>query len=228
MQRQNVRVILASEYPRVRNFLREVVEEEPGAVIIGQAETAFKALTLARTLRPDVAIIDEGLPHTVGLDAVPLSRIGGLDTAQATSEEIPNTRVILLNNLDAEALAEGSSSAGGAALFSREIMGASVPFTLQQLCLGAEMPGGLVFANVRTRPGTSLRQRLAKLSDTAVLFGGLGILGGLGLMLTMVLADAGFILAVAGASAMLLGMVGKVTASLRRRAAGETDPATRD
>jgi CheY-like chemotaxis protein len=228
MQRQNVRVILASEYPRVRNFLREVVEEEPGAIIIGQAETASKALTLARTLRPDVAIIDGGLPHTVGLDAVPLSRIGGLDTAQTTSEEIPNARVILLNNLDAEASTEGSLSSEGAALFSREIMGASVPFTLQELCLEAEMPGGLVFASVQSRPGISLRHKVASLSDKAVLFGGLGMLGGLILMLTVVLSEAGFILAIAGATTMFLGMVGKVTASLRHKAPQETDTATRD
>jgi CheY-like chemotaxis protein len=97
MQRQNVRVILASEHPEVRHFLREVVEEESGAVILGQAENATKALALAKHLRPDVAIIDCYLPHTMGSDTVPLSRVGGLDVAESISEEIPDTKVVLLN-----------------------------------------------------------------------------------------------------------------------------------
>lgn len=70
MQRRNMRVMVASEYPEVQYFLREVVEGEDGAVIVGQAENATKALTLAQNLRPDIAIIDSYLPHVVGLDAV--------------------------------------------------------------------------------------------------------------------------------------------------------------
>ncbi len=50
--------MLASAYPEVRYFLREVVEEEGRALIVGQAENATKALALARNLRPDVAITD--------------------------------------------------------------------------------------------------------------------------------------------------------------------------
>src|SRR3990170_4440534 len=97
MGRRNIRVILASGNPSVRHFLRGAVEGEPGTTVIGQAENATKALVMARNLRPDIAIIDSYLPHSVSLETVPLSRIGGLDAAQAAFEEIPNLRVVLLN-----------------------------------------------------------------------------------------------------------------------------------
>ena len=89
MQRQNVRVIVASEYPEVRHFLSEVVEEQGGAIIIGQAENATKALTLARSLGPDGANVDSNLPRAIGLDTVPLSRIDGPPRrAQSAQNEI--------------------------------------------------------------------------------------------------------------------------------------------
>jgi hypothetical protein len=228
MQKRNVRVIVASEYPQARDFLKQVVEKAEGIFWVGQSRDVTKTLTLARNLRPDAAIIDCFLPYPAGLDTDRLSRLGGLDTAQAITEEMPNTRVILLNNLDTEVSPKHSPGPNGITFFSRETLETSIPFTLQDLYHEMEMPGGLVFANVQTRPGTSLRQKVANLSDKAVLFGGLGMLGGLILMPTMVWAEAGFILAIAGASTMFLGMAGKVTASLRHRAAGETDPATRD
>ncbi len=222
MKRQNVRIMLAAEYPEVRYFLREVAEAEAGVAIVGQAENATKALTLARHLRPDVAIIDSQLPHAVGLDTVPLSRIGGLDTAQAISEEIPNTRVILLNNLDEAVLPKQSLDSDGGAFFSREIIGTNTPFTLQKLYHEAEQLSTLVFANVEVKPRAVFRQRVSTISDKAVLFGVLGILSGVVLMLTVILAGAGVFLAVAGAATMFLGLMGKLTASLRRKVKSNT------
>ncbi len=213
MQRQNVRVVLASEHPEVRYFLREVVEEERGAVVVGQAENATKALTLARNLRPDVAIIDCDLPHAIGLDTVPLSRIGGLDTAQTISEEIPNTRVILLSNLDEKVLPEQGLGPDVVGFFSRETIEANVPFTLQGLYYEAVPPNALIFANVEVKPPVALRQKVANISDKAILFGGLGILGGLSLMLTVILAGAGVALTLAGAVTMFLGLGGKLAVS---------------
>lgn len=214
MQRQNVQVILASEYPQARYFLRQVVEEEAGAVIVGQAENATRALTLARNLRPDVAIIDCYLPHAIGLETVPLSRVGGLDTAQTISEEIPNTRVILLINIDVKALPERGLGSDVAAFFSREGTGATIPFTVQKLCHEVEKLSTPIFANVEVKPRSAFWQKVSSVSDKAILFGGLGILAGLSLMLTMILAGAGVFLAVAGAVTMLLGLAGKLAATL--------------
>ncbi len=214
MQRQDLRVIVASEYPRVQYFLRDVVEEEAGAVIVGQAENATKALTLARSLRPDIAIIDCYLPYAVGLDTLPPSRIGGLDTAQTISQEIPNTRVILLNNLDTEVLPEHVLGSGVTAFFSRKTNRSNTPFTLQELYQEAEPLSSFVFANVNVQARATLRQKVADLSDKAILFGGLGILGGLALMITAILAGAGVFLAAAGAAAMFLGLAGKLVTTL--------------
>lgn len=214
MQRQNVRVVLASERPEVSHFLTEIVKEEPETAIVGQAENVSKALTLARNLRPDLAIIDSRLPYGIGLDAVPLSRIGGLETAQTISQEIPNTRVILVTNLDTWDLPEHDWGLEIVASLCRESKGACIPFTLHELRQEVVPPGTLVFANIEVKEQVSVRHKVAGICDRAVLFGGLGILAGLGLMLTVILAGAGVFLALAGAATMFLGLVGKLTVAL--------------
>ncbi len=206
MQRQSVRVLLASEYSQARHFLREMVEEEEGNVIVGQAENAPRALTLAKHLRPDVAIIDCDLPHAIGLDTVPLSRIGGLDAAQTISEQIPNIKVILLNNLDTEILTAGELGSDVTAIFAIERVETSTLFTLQDLYREMAQPNALVFANVEAKPRASIRRRVASLSSQDLVFGGLSILGGLGLIAVLLFAGAWVVVALAGAVAIGFGI----------------------
>lgn len=218
MQEQNARVMLASEYSEVRHFLREVVEEQGGVVIVGEAENVTRALTLARNLRPDIAVIDCCLPHAVGLDSIPLSRIGGLDIAQTISEEIPNTRVILVTNLDIKIAPEDVWGSDRTVCFYREKIGANIPFTLQELCLEVVQSSVLVFTNIEVKPPVALRQKVANISDKAILFGGLGILGGWFLIITMMFAQVGAFLALAGVVTLLFALAAKLTARLRHKA----------
>ena len=226
MKNKNVRVIVASERPEVQYFLRGLVEDRGKVVTVGQAQNAPEALTLARNLRPDVAIIDCYLPCVVGLDTIPLSRTGGLDIAQTISEEIPNTRVILLNNLDtgivpARALAGGT---GGAC--AQASGGDEVPLSSEDLSDKFVQPNALVFAKIEVKPEAPFRRQNASLSEKTIFFGCLGIAGGWLLTITMVLAPVGVTLASVGAAAVLFGLAVKLTASLRRRLFKE-DPATR-
>lgn len=222
MSRRNMRVIVASEYSQTRDLLREIVERENGAVIVGQAENATRALTLARSLRPDIALVDCYLPHVAGRDASPLSRIGGLDTAQIISGETPNTRVILLSNLDTVVLPEHGPGLSQAAVLTRKTNGSTTTFMLRELFDKVVPADALVFADVVVRAASasgreeSLSLSLS-LSDKALLFGGLGIFAGWFLTLTMVLAQVGVALIAAGGITMLTGLLGRTIASLRRK-----------
>lgn len=223
MKKQNVRVIIASEYPEVQYFLRGVVEKGGDVITVGQAKDASEVLTLVRNLRPDVAIIDCYLPYVCGLDTILLSRIGGLDIAQTISEEIPKIRVILLNNLDTLILPERGLGSDVDGIYSIVSKGANVPFAPQDPGDKLVQPGALVFASVEAKSGASISRRDASLSDKAIFFGALGILGGWLLTITMIFAPAGVSLALAGAATMLLGLAGKLNASwwrklLRKRA----------
>jgi len=217
MQKENVRVIVASEYPEVRNLLNELARREPGAVVVGQAENGIKATSLARRLRPDVAMLDCHLPHTVGADTIPLSRVSGLDAALVISHEVRNTRVILLSNLDSDVFREQGLNLALGAYLSNQSAGATSSLTLREVSNKTLHPGAVVFANVEAREQKSLSQRVIEGSDKAIPLGGLAIFGGLCLILTMVFAPVGIVLASAGAAALLLGVAGKVATSMWSR-----------
>jgi chemotaxis response regulator CheB len=217
MEKQSVRVVLASEYPQMRHFLSRVIERENGVDVVAEAPDTTKALTLVRNLRPDVAVIDSALPHVVGLEAIPLSRISGLDTAQAISQETTDTRVILLNNLDTGVLADPSVSSRAAARFAIESMGTDISLAPSDLRRDLTEPNALVFARVEMKQTVALQQKITSTSDKVIFFGGLGVAGGWLLTLTMFLAPVGIPLAIAGGITVFLGIAGKLTASLWRR-----------
>lgn len=207
MKRQNIRVMLASEYPEMRSLLKGVIEEQEKAVIVGQAENASRALTLARSLRPDVVVIDTSLPYAVGLDSSPLTRTSGLDVAQALSEEIPNIKVVLLSTLDEVALTKRDWVASGGVYLCRERLDACVPFTLVEL--RKEVTSGtLVFARVESKPKMAHKLKVATLCDDAILLGALGIGVGASLIVSLVLLMPGVVLALAGLVTLFLGVAG--------------------
>ncbi len=216
MEKQNLRVIVASEYPQARDFLKEVVEKE-GTFLVGQAQDVTRAVTLAKNLRPDVAIIDCNLPYSVGLDTVRLSRMGGLDTAQIISETIPSTRVIIITNLDAQVLREHRLSMDAMAFFSRERIGGNITLKLEELCQELMLPKVLVFANVEVEPWPAPSQKGDRIAGGAMFFGTAGILGGGFLIGTLILAPVGVVLALAGVVTVFFGLIRKLTARLWRK-----------
>jgi CheY-like chemotaxis protein len=218
MKSNKVRVIVASEYPEAQDLLQGVVEEEQGVVTVGKAKDTYETLALARNLRPDVAVIDFNLPYVSGFDTVPLSRMGGLDTAQTISEEIPNTRVILLNNLDQGISLGRSSHSGNGAIYSIVNARPNGLFTLRDLSDKLVPPNALVFANVEVKQESFLGgMKGAKLYDKAILFGGLGLAAGWLLTITVIFVPVGVPLALAGGATMFLGLAGKLTFKIWHR-----------
>lgn len=171
MLQQKVRVLIASEYPATRHLLSQVAEEEPEVTVVGQAGNGIKTITLARNLRPDIALIDFGLPYMIGLDNVSLSRISGLDVALSISEELPSTRVILLGNMEAPVYGE-NGLAGEISLY-RDTAAESTRFTLRELYDRGQQET-LVFASVVSRQRVALGEKVVKISEGAMLYGGLG------------------------------------------------------
>lgn len=69
--RQSSRVILSEGEALVRAGLRALLEEDGTVTVVGEAATGEEALDLASQLKPDVVLLDAGLP---GLDSVETTR----------------------------------------------------------------------------------------------------------------------------------------------------------
>ncbi len=74
---QDVKVVIADDDPLIRLDLRHSLEGL-GLRVLGEAEDGRQALGLARTLRPDLLILDIMMPQMDGLEAARLARQEGL------------------------------------------------------------------------------------------------------------------------------------------------------
>jgi two-component system response regulator NreC len=80
-----IRVALCDDHAIVRSGLRRILQAEPDIDVIGEAGRASEAVALARSLRPDVFLMDLGLPDVSGITAT-------ADVRRAS----PTTRVLVL------------------------------------------------------------------------------------------------------------------------------------
>ena len=97
-----IRVVIAEDEAIIRLDLRETLEEE-GYDVVGECGRGDRAGELVRELRPDLAILDIGMPHMDGLEAARLinaDRLCGVLMLTAFSQ-----REVIEDARDAGALA---------------------------------------------------------------------------------------------------------------------------
>ncbi len=64
-----MRLLLVDDHAVVRSGLRMLLNAEPDVEIVGEASTAAEAMETASTVKPDVILMDIGLPDLSGIDA---------------------------------------------------------------------------------------------------------------------------------------------------------------
>src|SRR4051812_580360 len=99
-----VRVLLVDDQALVRAGFRMIVGAEEDMCVVGEAEDGDDAVRLARSLRPDVVLMDIQMPRLDGVEA----------TRQIVAEPGTRTRVVILTTFERddyifEALRVGAS-----------------------------------------------------------------------------------------------------------------------
>ncbi len=64
-----ISLLLVDDHDVVRSGLRMLLESETGIQIVGEASTASEAVNSTNSLKPDVILMDIGLPDMSGIDA---------------------------------------------------------------------------------------------------------------------------------------------------------------
>ncbi len=76
-----IRILLADDHETVRQGLRLLLDAQADMQVVGEAGDGDLAIERARTLRPDVAVIDISMPKTNGLVAARGIRASAPETA---------------------------------------------------------------------------------------------------------------------------------------------------
>lgn len=64
-----LRVLLANDHKLMRSGLRLLLEQQPDFVVVGEADDGLQAVAAVESLRPDVVVMDIGMPNLNGIEA---------------------------------------------------------------------------------------------------------------------------------------------------------------
>jgi DNA-binding NarL/FixJ family response regulator len=65
-----IAVLLVDDHTVLRHGLRLILQEDPDMLVVGEAASGAEAVRFALDLRPDVILMDIGLPDMTGIEAV--------------------------------------------------------------------------------------------------------------------------------------------------------------
>jgi len=81
-----MRVLIADDHEILRAGLRSLLQGEPDIEVVGEAADGRSALKLAKQLKPDVIIVDIGMPE-----------MNGIDATRRIVAEVPGVKVLALS-----------------------------------------------------------------------------------------------------------------------------------
>ena len=102
---KKIKILLADDHRLLRMGLATLIASERDMEVIGEAENGREAIELARTLRPDIVIMDLMMPEMSGAEAT-----------KTIHAELPDVKIMILttfgtSNEMIDALSNGASGA---------------------------------------------------------------------------------------------------------------------
>lgn len=83
---RKIRILLADDHQLMRSGIRLMLEREADLGVVGEASDGREAVALAKTLRPDVVVMDIGM-----------SSLNGIEAAQQITGDHPGTAIVMLS-----------------------------------------------------------------------------------------------------------------------------------
>jgi two-component system response regulator NreC len=96
-----IRLLIGDDHTLVRQGLRKILEERSDWIVVAEVGDGRQAVAQALELKPDVAILDVGMPL-----------LNGIDAAQQIVRRLPETRVLILSMHSDEAYVTRALQAG--------------------------------------------------------------------------------------------------------------------
>jgi two-component system response regulator NreC len=81
-----IRIIVADDHAVMRRGLRLVLEQQADFQVLGEANDGREAMSMAESLKPDVAVLDITMPN-----------LNGIEAARQISAKHPNVAIVILS-----------------------------------------------------------------------------------------------------------------------------------
>src|SRR3954447_2488538 len=132
-----VRILLVDDYRPWRGFLRSALDKSPQVQVVSEAGDGLEAVQSAEQLRPDLILLDIGLPG-----------LNGIEAARRIRRLSPNSKIIFISENRSPEIATEALSAGGSGYVvksdaGRELLPAIEAVIQNKQFLGASVAGSI-------------------------------------------------------------------------------------
>ncbi|MCL2660120.1 MAG: response regulator transcription factor [Acidobacteriaceae bacterium] len=88
---RNIRILVADDHLVYRIGIRNLIGNEPGFEVVGEASNGTEAIALYRELKPDVLLLDLRMPQK-----------GGVEVVRSIAAEFANPRILIVTSYQTE------------------------------------------------------------------------------------------------------------------------------
>ena len=117
-----VTVLIVDDNAQFRTLLREIVAKEPELHVVSEAADGAEAMRLALELRPNIMLLDLGMP-----------RVNGLEVLRWSKVERPERKVVIVTVHTEDAYRQTAEASGADAFLLKKTLGTDLLPTLQRL-----------------------------------------------------------------------------------------------
>ena len=121
----SIRVVLVDDHAILRSGLRRVLDAEPDIEVVGEAESAERAVFEAIANKPDVVVMDLVMPGKSGIEGMP-----------AVFQAVPDVKVLVLSMQDDPRYVREAFEAGAAGYVLKEAADTEVVGALRAVASG--------------------------------------------------------------------------------------------
>lgn len=120
-----IRVLICEDHALFREGLRALLSAHPTLEVVGDARDGNEAVQLAKSLRPDVVLMDMEMPE-----------LNGLEATRRVRRAVPASRVLMLTLYDDEEIVAECLEAGAAGYVLKEAPSSQLVYAIEAVQRG--------------------------------------------------------------------------------------------
>ena len=150
-----VRVFLVDDHEVVRRGVAEVLEDDPGITVAGEAGSVAEALVRVPAVRPDVVVIDMRLPDG-----------DGAELCRGLRGQVPGLRCLVLTSFAEQEALDAAVRAGASGFLLKQVRGPALVSAVRTVSGGGTLFDEVTPTASRPRgPAAAGADRLELLTD---------------------------------------------------------------
>jgi len=127
MNAHPIRILAVDDHPLLRGGIAALIASQPDMRLVAEASSGEEAVEQFRRHRPDITLMDLQMKGMSGIEAI-----------IAIHAEFPAAKIIVLTNLEGDALAQRALKAGAQAYLLKGSVRTDLPETVRSVYKGAK------------------------------------------------------------------------------------------